>query len=516
MSSTTSKRSKENIGGGLAAVSLLMILFINVICELMVYSNCIIILNPDLSIIPYNYALFRTVGNALFIIPALFGIGFTLLNYRVKTISIRISVVIGWIWVLLEMLLADSLNYADEGMISPAFQHNLMLASSIISCVFLLAIIFSSSTNKKFRIVGFCLLTANIIILIIDFLGLGLISLEIQELIKILIINICYLLFFVKLLNENGSDFYIFDFIKSIIRKGNIGVIIWLIINTALVTFLIGYIICMSSYHFNLEYPWAAYIIGFIVYIISIAIALSPIGEWLLRLQAGCKEIKRQDYLERLNPLFQEVYEKAKKRNPNLPDNIQFYMSEDEEPNAFATGRKTVCLTKGILAYSDEEIKAVLGHEFGHLAHKDTDAILVVQVGNLIVTGIFVVFRLLVNIITFIFHLVFSIISESFAEILISALTRVLIDLLLTGIMAIWTRLGVLICLSTSRKNEYEADEYSVYLGYGEKLCEMLDKLDSDRKGYGKKTLWAALNSSHPDTDKRIAHMQEIGVEYRK
>ncbi len=314
---------------------------------------------------------------------------------------------------------------------------------------------------------------------------------------------------------EVGS-FYLFDFIKNLFRKGNVGVIIWLMINTVLVTFLIGYLLCEFDEHFQYEYPWAAYLIGFAVYIVSVSIALSPIGEWILRLLTGCKEIKRQDYLDRLNPLFEEVYQKAKAKSPGLPEDIKFYMSKDEEPNAFATGRKTVCLTEGILNYSDDEIKAVLGHEFGHLAHKDTDAILVVQVGNLIVTGMFVVFRLIINIFTFFMHLCIAIISDDAADVVISAFTRVLIDFLLTTIMALWTKIGVLLCLSSSRKNEYEADEYSVSLGYGRKLCAILDKLDEDRKKLGKPTLWAMLNSSHPDTDKRIAHMQEIGVNYKK
>lgn len=314
--------------------------------------------------------------------------------------------------------------------------------------------------------------------------------------------------------NDNSvQNFYIIDFFKNIIRKNNTGVIIWLVINTVLVTFLLGYILTMSSYTMQTN-PVAAYFIGFIVYLLSITIAVSPIGEFILRLQAGCKEIKREDYLERLNPLFEEVYQKAKKKSPNLPDDIKFFMSKDEEPNAFATGRKTVCLTEGLLDYSDEEIKAVLGHEFGHLAHKDTDAILVVEVGNLIVTGIFVTFRLLVQIITFIFHLIFSIISESFAEIFISALTRVLIDFILVTVMNIWTKLGTLICLHSTRKNEFGADAYSCSMGYGQKLCEVLDKLDSETGS--KNTLWTTLNSTHPDTDDRIAHMQQLGVEYSK
>ena len=312
--------------------------------------------------------------------------------------------------------------------------------------------------------------------------------------------------------NTFSSDFYLIDFLNNIIRKSNTGIIIWMIINTVLVTFLVGYILTMSSYRMQ-NNPIAAYLIGLAVYIFSIFIALSPVGEFILRIQAGCKKIKRKDYLDRLNPLFDEVYNKAKKMNPNLPDDIKFFMSKDKTPNAFATGRKTVCLTEGLLDYSDEEIKAVLGHEFGHLAHKDTDAILMVEVGNLIVTGIFVIFRVLVNITTFLFHLILSILSNSLAEVVVSAITRVLLDFVLVTIMNIWTKLGTWICFHSSRKNEFEADKYCYSLGYGKTLCQVLDKLDNEDE---ENTLWAALNSTHPDMNDRIAHMQELGVDYSK
>ncbi|HEY8362450.1 MAG TPA: M48 family metalloprotease [Tissierellaceae bacterium] len=110
---------------------------------------------------------------------------------------------------------------------------------------------------------------------------------------------------------------------------------------------------------------------------------MSPIGEWILRIQTGSKQIKRKDYLNRLEPLFQEVLTKAREINPSIPEDVKLFMSEDKEPNAFATGRKTVCLTKGLLNYSDEQIKAVFAHELGHLGNKDTDFILLVTIGIL-------------------------------------------------------------------------------------------------------------------------------------
>ena len=90
----------------------------------------------------------------------------------------------------------------------------------------------------------------------------------------------------------------------------------------------------------------------------------------------------------RLEPLFYEVYQKAKMQEPLISDSVRLYMNEDESENAFATGRRTICVTRGLLNLSDEAIKATLGHEFGHLAHKDTDRCLLVVLGNTAISGI--------------------------------------------------------------------------------------------------------------------------------
>lgn len=65
--------------------------------------------------------------------------------------------------------------------------------------------------------------------------------------------------------------------------------------------------------------------------------------------------------------------------------------------------------------------------------------------------------------------------------------------------------------MKSSRSNEYEADEFSYRLGYGNALCEMLDSLG----GSTSKGLFASLESSHPDKDARIMHLQELGATYR-
>ncbi len=53
------------------------------------------------------------------------------------------------------------------------------------------------------------------------------------------------------------------------------------------------------------------------------------------------------------------------------------YVVENEQPNAFATGRDpehaAVCVTSGLLKrVSNEELAGVLAHELGHVKHRDT------------------------------------------------------------------------------------------------------------------------------------------------
>lgn len=298
---------------------------------------------------------------------------------------------------------------------------------------------------------------------------------------------------------------YIVDLFKRITHKSNLTVFIYLVFNV----FVIGGII---SYLFTVEL-WKAVLLGLGLYIASLLIALSPFGEWILRLQTGCRKIKRVDQLSFIEPLFLEVYARAKRLDPSIPDDVRLYMNESEAPNAFATGRKTICLTEGMLHLPEEQIKAAFAHEFGHLAHKDTDLILIVSVGNLIVNVIMLSIRLIIDF----FHIIFSFVallfggSEGALAMLIGSLYKLGITLIVAGLTWIWTKIGVLLVMKASRENEYGADEFAFNIGYGDELCVLLDSFQTK----GAKGLFASLASSHPDESKRIARLQELGATYR-
>lgn len=293
---------------------------------------------------------------------------------------------------------------------------------------------------------------------------------------------------------------YLSDFFKRMTRKSNIPVLIYLVLNV----FVIGAIV---SGLFSMPF-WQGLLMGVVLYAFSLLIALSPIGEWALRLQTGCKKIKRVEQINFLEPIFREVYDKAKKLDPSIPDDVQLFINSDEDPNAFATGRKTICVTEGLLNMSEAQIKATLAHEFGHLAHKDTDLILVVCVGNMIVTGIIITIRVIIDF----FHIILSACTEESAiAAIVNSLYYLMITVIVVGITWVWTKIGTILVMKSSRENEYEADEFSFNLGYGNELCIFLDSITGSKA----KGLFANLVSSHPDKDDRIAKLQELGVTYR-
>ena len=73
-------------------------------------------------------------------------------------------------------------------------------------------------------------------------------------------------------------------------------------------------------------------------------------------------------------------------------------------------------------------------------------------------------------------------------------------------------RFGIILTRHSSRQNEYLADKFAYDCGYGNELAETLDLIG---QGSGAKGLWANLASTHPDTDDRIARLQDLGCSYR-
>ncbi|MCR4756072.1 MAG: M48 family metalloprotease [Lachnospiraceae bacterium] len=306
---------------------------------------------------------------------------------------------------------------------------------------------------------------------------------------------------------------YVIDFFQNMIKKHRIPVLIYLVLNIFIITAIVYYCL-LEFFAVNIQDTsgsklWLlAFLIAMILYAISTAIALSPVGEWMLRIQNGCYKIKRQDFINRLMPLYKEVYEKALSENPTLSKNVKLYMNDSDSCGAYAIGRNAICITRGMMTTSDEEIKSVIAHEFGHIVNKDTDLILIITVGNMIITGIILFIRVILTIICLVLAIA-TIFNRGRSG--GPFWTMVIVDAVIAALMWIWTKIGQLLVMKTSRSQEYLADEYAYRLGYANGLCFFLDNRLYSGKDKG---VFAVLASSHPRRDDRIARLQKLGATY--
>lgn len=286
--------------------------------------------------------------------------------------------------------------------------------------------------------------------------------------------------------------------IGRVVRLSNLGTFVFFLLNIAL--------LCFLFFPYGITPENAVLIL--ILYALTVFISFSPAGEWVLTFLAGAKEIKRKDIKIQLIPLFEVVFEQAKKKTPDMVSSINLRIINDPAPNAYAIGRKTICVTEGLLNLSDEEIMAVFAHELGHLAYKHSAIQLLIGGGNAFISGCLLIIKLVCWMITAIFTLL-AIGTGRLGRGLLMAL----IGSISTISIWLWTKFCMLFLMWSMRQNEYVADEYAYELGYGTTLASVLDRHLCSTPENG---LLKALYATHPHSDDRIARLQELGANYSR
>lgn len=132
---------------------------------------------------------------------------------------------------------------------------------------------------------------------------------------------------------------------------------------------LIGLAIGLSQIHF---YIYMLFLAGGLVFIQYL------VGPKIVEISMRVKYISEKEYPE-LHRIVEELSEKAGIPKPRVG------ISKLNIPNAFAFGRTKrdarVCVTEGLLKLlSENELKAVLGHEISHIKHKDVFIITMLSV----------------------------------------------------------------------------------------------------------------------------------------
>jgi len=243
-----------------------------------------------------------------------------------------------------------------------------------------------------------------------------------------------------------------------------------------------------------------------IVYGISLTIALSPIGEIVLRLLENCREPQTDREKSYLLPIFEEVYKSAKEVMPDINKGIKIYIMDAMYVNAFAIGRRTIAVTKGALeTFTEDELRGVLAHEFGHMYYGHTKALLLSLIGNLFFSIIVWFFRLVLHIMQVFTNVLsgVSIIALGFS--FFTLIARILVEIT----SFIFVNLSQIILALNSRSNEIQADKFAYDIGYGRELIfcmYLLQKISMNAK----MSLIAKAKSSHPHLAYRISQLEKL------
>jgi len=222
------------------------------------------------------------------------------------------------------------------------------------------------------------------------------------------------------------------------------------------------------------------------------------------------KPVTEQEYPQ----LYVIVRELANEDGLPMPE---VYVSEMQQPNAFATGRNPknakVAVTKGILAILDQrELRAVLAHEMSHVKNRD---ILVSSIAATMGAAI-----------TFLARMAFWFGGDDNRNGIVALVAWILAPIA-----------AAVIQMAVSRSREYQADESGAYLSKDpDALASALRKLEVATKqvpaprnlspaeahlfvmnplagvrGRG----FSNLFSTHPPTEQRIERLEQISLQLR-
>ncbi len=250
---------------------------------------------------------------------------------------------------------------------------------------------------------------------------------------------------------------------------------------------------------FNIQLPISVNITLAMIYILLIILCLTNLPEYILRAIYDVRHIATDTEKERLLDIFESVKERGTAYSKMIDYELKLYIVDSVNVNAFAIGRHTIAVTRGLMeTMNDEQIEAVISHEIGHIVNGDGQvSVFVSLASNVYFWGVMIFVKVLQM-------LQIMLGDNSFFGSLIGFLKNILSIGLKYAMMFL-----TIMVSSTSRKEEYRADKVAFELGYGEALLSALYKF-YDMEISDKRNLLEKLQSSHPKTAFRIEALENM------
>lgn len=182
---------------------------------------------------------------------------------------------------------------------------------------------------------------------------------------------------------------------------------------------------------------------------------------------------------------------------------FDWYMKDDLDINAFAMGHNRICLNLGLFRECDyEEILGIIGHEMGHIYHRDSAYSFSRWAMQLTGQWIIRLYELSARIIAWLRVLPIPLLPLILWVFYMGVIIQIIIFQWIINAPL------MLLDLFTGRRAEYRADAYACKIGLGRQLYSALRRIKSYTPP--SQSSWTqSLYSTHPDIDKRLHRIQE-------
>jgi len=240
------------------------------------------------------------------------------------------------------------------------------------------------------------------------------------------------------------------------------------------------------------------FLIAFIIYILSVLLAISTPAEKLFRFLHNIRSIETNEERDYLIPIFEDVLSAIPQDEPFNKEKIEICIIDKMDINACAIGNTTIAVTKGAMkAFDEEQLKGVIAHEIAHIRNFDTIA----NMFMFIASGYFYLFTLLLQFLISLTERPTSDKKEESARYFLGSFIRIF--------LYAFSFFVQIVLAIESRKKEYRADETAYDWGFGEELISALYLLEKISLG-DYSNLKQKITASHPRTTTRIGRLESM------
>ena len=227
---------------------------------------------------------------------------------------------------------------------------------------------------------------------------------------------------------------------------------------------------------------------------------ISPLGGLFQSASMPVRRMSKRE-AEVLEPLMKEVLDEYENKKLQRIKRIHLRIQDDTDSNAYASGKNTIVLTTGFFRefrWRPDIIKGVIGHELGHLHHRD------IMYWQYIVAagGVFTFLQAVLRAVS----AIASILAGVALPLLIVSLPLMMAQFIMDAVIyviRIPERLLDLLSVFFSRAEEYRADRFAADIIGAKGIVAFLESVGK-AECFNQKGFLVMQRRSHPPSELRL------------